>query len=85
MPTTNTTMNITITGILNAVNTNLPNLQSGQSYTLQQLVGDELWHSIHEGHRKRLGTQFKALVRKGGLPVSWAGRNLSNKQLYELT
>ena len=82
MPVTKKT--ITIADVLDAVNTNLPNLQHGQSYTLQQLVGDALWLSTPEGHRKRLGTEFKALAVQGGLPVSWVDRTNSNKALYEL-
>ena len=75
---------VTISDILDAVNANLPHLQDGQSYTLQQLVGDALWLSTPEGQRKRLGAEFKPLAVQGDLPVSWADRNLSNKQLYQL-
>ncbi len=80
-----TTVNsiITLTDIENAVTLNLPNLASGKSYTLEQLVGSTFWNSIPKPARPNLGQEFRAKADRGNLPVSWVDRNSSNKALYE--
>ena len=79
---TNTTP--TLADVVNAVNANLPNLTQGESYSLEQLVGEQDWDTIPEGHRKRLGREFKAHATSVILPVRFVDRTLSNKSMYEL-
>ena len=82
---TNTTNAIpTITDLLDAVNSTLPNLPDGKSYTLEELVGEQYWSTIPKGRRTSLGQAFKALAIGGSLPVSYVGTTSSNKSLYEL-
>ena len=76
---------ISIGDLVNALHNNLPNLATGKRYTLQELVGDDLWHAISPGVRKRLGQSFKELVNTSEQPVKWAGRRADNCQVYELT
>ena len=83
MPTNNRTIN-TIADAVDAMNSNLQNLEQGQKYTLEQLVGEENWRSIPKGRRNRLGQAFKALATNGSLPVSYVGDTSSHKALYEL-
>jgi hypothetical protein len=80
---TNTT-NITIDDVVDAVNSNLPNLVHGELYSLEQLVGEENWSRIPKGHRNNLGQAFKALATNGTQLVSYVRSNSSNKSLYEL-
>lgn len=82
MPTTNST--ITLADVLNAVNSNLPTLAHGKSYTLEQLVGEDYWNTIPKGHRNKLGQAFKALATSGTLSVAYVGSTSGNKSLYEL-
>jgi hypothetical protein len=82
---TNTTNAIpTITDLLEAVNSTLPNLVHGQSYLLEQLVGEQYWSTIPKGPRISIGQAFKALAIGGSLPVNYVGTTSSNKSLYEL-
>ena len=76
---------VTISDIVNALQSNLPNLEQGKPYTLQELVGDSLWNSIPTGNRKQLGHEFKELAESGGHAVKWRGRRSDNCQVYELT
>jgi len=82
MSTTNNT--ITLADAVDAMNSNLQNLEQGQKYTLEQLVGKENWRSILKGRRNRLGQEFKARATNGSLPVSYVGDTSSHKALYKL-
>jgi hypothetical protein len=73
-----------IDNLVDAVNSNLPTLAQGASYTLEQLVGEDYWDTIPKGHRNNLGQAFKALAISGTLPVSFVGSTSSNKALYQL-
>lgn len=78
------TNRITITHLLEALQANLPNLEPDTPYLLEDLVGDEFWHSMSTGTRKHLGVAFKALAQGGDQPVEWRGRKSNNKQVYQL-
>ena len=80
----NTNTTPTLADVVNAVDANLPNLTQGELYSLEQLVGEQDWDTIPEGHRKRLGREFKARAISGTLPVRYADRTTSNKSMYEL-
>ena len=73
-----------IDNLVDAVNSNLPNLIHGELYSLEQLVGEEYWDRIPTGHRNNLGQAFKALATSGTQLVSYVRSNSSNKSLYEL-
>ena len=73
----------TITDLVNAVNSNLPDLPQGKSYLLEDLAGEEYWNAIPKGRRTNLGQEFKALAVSGELSVSYAGSTSSNKALYQ--
>ena len=73
-----------IDNVVDAVNSNLPTLAHGESYTLEQLVGEDYWDKIPKGHRNNLGQVFKALAISGTLTVSFVGSTSSNKALYQL-
>jgi hypothetical protein len=70
---------------IDAVNSNLANLERNVDYTLEQLTGAKFWASLSSGKRKGLGIQFKAYTAQGGVPVVWTGSTSSHKQLYQLT
>ena len=84
MTTTSTQTIYTITGLIDAVSTNLPSLSPTKLYLLEELAGEEYWHAIPKGLRTNLGQDFKALAISGELPVTYAGRTSSNKALYQL-
>ena len=73
-----------IDDLVDAVNSNLPALNQGESYTLEHLVGEDYWSAIPKGPRTQLGQAFKALAISGVLPVDYVGSTSSNKSLYEL-
>ncbi len=73
-----------IDNLVDAVNSNLPALAHGESYTLEQLVGEDYWDTIPKGRKTSLGQAFKALAIGGTLPVVYVGFTSSNKSLYEL-
>ena len=73
-----------IDNLVDAVISNLPTLAHGESYTLEQLVGEEDWNRIPKGRRTNLGQVFKAQALSGVLPVVYVGFTSSNKSLYEL-
>ena len=74
----------TITDVLNALQANRPNLLPGTLYTLQDLVGNAVWHSMPTGTRKHLGQEFKSLTKGGGLPVKWVDWKSDNSNVYQL-
>ena len=84
MSTNNNSPLITIDDVVEAMHANLPDLQHDQEYTLEQIVGDERWLATHKGHRPQLGRQFKALARRGELPVSWVRSKDNNNNVYVL-
>ena len=84
MPIRGNPSTITLADIEIAVNTNLASLVHGQSYTLEQLVGSTLWHSIPKPTRLALGHEFRAKADRGSLPVIHTGRTGCNKALYVL-
>jgi hypothetical protein len=73
-----------IDNLVDAVNSNLPTLAHGESYKLEQLVGEDYWNRMSKGRKTSLGQAFKALAIGGTLPVSFVRSNSSNKSLYEL-
>ena len=81
MTTTNSI--ITLADIEHAVNSNLPKLASGKSYTLEQLAGSTFLNSIPKPARPNLGQEFRAKADRDELPVIYIDRNSSNKALYE--
>ncbi len=81
MTTTNSI--ITLADIEHAVTLNLPNLATGKSYTLEQLVGSTFWDSIPKQKRPNLGQAFRAKAGRGELPVIHTGRTTTNKALYQ--
>jgi hypothetical protein len=74
----------TIENVVEAMYANLSNLEHNTEYTLEQIVGDERWLATHKGHRTQLGRQFKALARRGELPVSWVKSKDDNINVYVL-
>ncbi len=77
--------NINLNDVINAVNSNLANLQRNVDYTLEQLTGPTFWTSLSSGKRKGLGIQFKAYAAHAGSVVVWTGSTSCHKQLYQLT
>ena len=75
---------IYVSDVVNAFIANLPNLQRGQVYTLEQLVGSKFWHSIPKGQVNKLGAEFKREVKLGWVAVDWVGRGSDNIQQYQL-
>jgi hypothetical protein len=74
----------TIDDVVEAMHANWGNLEHGQPYTLEQLVGTECWQATPAGHRKQLGHEFKALVDSGDQPVLWVDRRSDNSQVYQM-
>ena len=75
---------INLNEVINAVNSNLSNLERNVDYTLEQLTGPEFWASLSSGKRKGLGIQFKAYTAQAGAAVVWTGSTSCHKQLYQL-
>lgn len=84
MPARPNTVHTTIIELQDAITLNLPNLDHGKLYSLQQLAGAVYWHSLPIGTRKGLGQPFKALAIGGGLPVRWDHRKSNNTNVYQL-
>jgi hypothetical protein len=84
MTATNSSPLINLDRVLEAMYANLSNLEHNTEYTLEQIVGDERWLATHRGHRTQLGRQFKALARRGELPVSWVRSKDDNNNVYVL-
>ena len=76
---------INLNDVINAVNSNLANLQRNVDYTLEQLTGPKFWDSLSSGKRKGLGIQFKAYAAHAESVVVWTGSTSCHKQLYQLT
>ena len=75
----------TIDDVINAINANLPHLEFGEEYTLENLTGSEFWSHLSKGERTGLGIEFKAHAKATGVPVLWVGSTPTHKQLYQLT
>jgi hypothetical protein len=84
MTATNSSPLITIDDVVEAMHANWPHLLHDQEYKLEHLVGEERWLATHKGHRPQLGRQFKALARRGELPVSWVKSKDDNINVYVL-
>ncbi len=84
MTATNSSPLINIDDVVEAMHANWPHLQHDQEYKLEHLVGNARWLATHKSHRPQLGSQFKALVRRGELPVSWVRSKDDNNNVYVL-
>ena len=80
----NTSTTPTIADVVNAVNANLPTLTQQKLYSLEQLVGEEVWNTIPDGRRRSLGQAYKALAQSGTESVRYVRTTTGNKTLYEI-
>tara|TARA_R110000823_G_C15947080_1_gene501121 strand:+ start:4398 stop:4655 length:258 start_codon:yes stop_codon:yes gene_type:complete len=74
---------VTLSDIEAQVQKNLPSIQPGKNYTLEELVGKKFWQAIPQSHRKELGHEYRAKERTGQLPVFCTGKTSCNKRLYQ--
>ena len=70
--------------VIQMVMNNIPELVRGKDYLAKDLIGKNVWSTHSTGSRIALGTVISDLAENRHLPIIFAGKTTSNKNLYQL-
>lgn len=62
----------------------LPTLQPDKKHLAADLMGLEFWSTLSKRSKQEIGAIIFSMVKKGLLPLGYAGKTSSNKHTYWL-
>ncbi|HPH06974.1 MAG TPA: hypothetical protein PL131_13975 [Methylotenera sp.] len=60
----------------------IPTLAKNKKYYAKDLMGVDVWELLTKGEQIQVGEEMYAMVKKGLLPITDAGRSTSNWRQY---
>lgn len=76
--------NATQRTLVEYLNERIPHLEAGQRYSLDAILGPEIWEDTDASHRA-LGRYFADMVSKGRVPFVTAGWTSDRHNRYRFT
>lgn len=77
-------LDVTLSDLVYRLNTNLPKLQRGVLYTLEELVAEYPWDKVSEKHARILRADFKEEAILGWLKVEFVETSIDQVHHYKL-